>query len=144
MAIQDLPTPHDSNVPIILYDGTCNLCTKSVQFVIQRDRRKQFRFASLQSTLADQYLGKTGRYHDRFSSMVLIVGNQVYRQSTAALLTAKRLDGLWPMLAVFLWIPKPLRDGVYSWVAKHRYQVFGGKESCWRPTSDLADRFLDI
>ena len=134
-------SPVESDQPIILYDGVCNLCTNSVQFVIQRDARKQFRFASLQSSVANKYLGTHNQ--DRLASMVLIVGNQVYHQSTAALLTAKRLGGLWPILSVLLLIPRPIRDIVYKWVAKHRYQVLGKKEHCWKPTPDLADRFLD-
>ncbi len=134
-------SPVESDHPIILYDGVCNLCTNSVQFVIQRDARKQFRFASLQSSVANKYLGTHNQ--DRLASMVLIVGNQVYHQSTAALLTAKRLGGLWPILSVLLLIPRPIRDMVYKWVAKHRYQVLGKKEHCWKPTPDLADRFLD-
>jgi predicted DCC family thiol-disulfide oxidoreductase YuxK len=134
-------SPVESDQPIILYDGVCNLCTNSVQFVIQRDPRKQFRFASLQSSVADKYLGNQNQ--DRLASMVLIVDNHVYRQSTAALLTAKRLDGFWPILSVFLLIPRPIRDVIYQWLAKHRYRVLGKKEHCWRPTPDLADRFLD-
>ncbi len=133
--------PVESDQPIILYDGVCNLCTNSVQFVIQRDARKQFRFASLQSSVADKYLGTQNQ--DRLASMVLIVDNHVYRQSTAALLTAKKLDGFWPILSVFLLIPRPIRDVIYQWVAKHRYRVLGKKERCWRPTPEMADRFLD-
>lgn len=131
------------DAPIILYDGVCNLCTRSVQFVIHRDSRKQFRFASLQSSVADKYLGEPKEKQERLASMILIVGNQVYRQSTAALLTAKRLDGLWPMLAMLLVVPRPIRDLIYKWIANHRYRVLGKEEQCWRPTPDLADRFLD-
>ena len=143
MAAQDPSSLQNSNAPIILYDGTCHLCTKTVQFVIQRDRRKQFRFASLQSSFSDQFVEQTPDTQERFASMALIIGNQVYRRSTAALMTAKMLDGWWPLLAALLWIPRPLRDMVYHWLAKHRYQVLGKSESCWRPTPDLADRFLD-
>ncbi len=131
----------ESHQPIILYDGVCNLCTNSVQFVIQRDARKQFRFASLQSSVAENYL--ENQEQDRLASMVLIVDNHVYRQSTAALLTAKKLDGFWPILSVFLLIPRPIRDVIYRWIAIHRYQVLGKKEHCWRPTPEMADRFLD-
>ena len=134
-------SPVESDHPIILYDGVCNLCTNSVQFVIQRDARKQFRFASLQSSVAENYL--KNQEQDRLASMVLIVDNHVYRQSTAALLTAKKLDGFWPILSVFLLIPRPIRDVIYRWIAKHRYQVLGKKEHCWRPTPEMADRFLD-
>jgi len=131
----------ESDQLIILYDGVCNLCTNSVQFVIQRDTRKQFRFASLQSFVADKYLGT--QYQDRLTSMVLIVDDHIYRQSTAALMTAKRLDGFWPILSIFLLIPRPIRDVIYRWIAKHRYRVSEKNEHCWRPTPDLADRFLD-
>ncbi len=131
------------NTPIILYDGLCNLCTQSVQFVIHRDTRKRIRFASLQSSFAAKYVGKINQGQDQVASMVLIVGNQTYRQSTAALLTARELDGLWPMLTVLLLIPRPIRDRVYRWIAKHRYQLLGKKEQCWRPTPELTDRFLD-
>ncbi len=131
----------NTDTPIFLYDGVCNLCIKSVQFIIQRDARKRFRFASLQSSVAENYLEIPEQ--ERLASMVLIVGNHVYRQSTAALLIAKRLDGLWPILSVFLLIPKPIRDRIYQWVAKHRYRILGKESSCWRPTPDVADRFLD-
>ena len=133
----------DSDTPLILYDGICNLCTNSVQFVIQRDTNKNFRFASLQSSVAEHYLGKTDQEEERLASMVLIIGNHVYRQSTAALLTVTRLDGWWPILSVLLCIPRPIRDMAYRWVAKHRYRVGGKEKQCWRPTLDLADRFLD-
>ena len=131
------------DTPIILYDGSCNLCTKSIQFVIQRDSRKQFRFASLQSSFADAYVEKSGEENKRLTSMILIIGNQVYRQSTAALLTAKRLDGFWSFLAIFLLIPRPIRDCVYNWIAAYRYHIFGKKDFCWKPASDLSDRFIE-
>jgi len=143
MENQDKDSLDFPDTPIILYDGVCHLCTHSVQFVIQRDSRKQFRFASLQSSFADRYLGTTPEEQDRLASMVLIVGNHVYRESTAALLTAKRLDGLWPLLTIFLVIPRPIRDMIYRWIAKHRYQFAGKANECWKPTPDLADRFLD-
>jgi len=131
-----------SDTPIILYDGSCNLCVESIQFVIQRDSCKQFRFASLQSSFADAYVEKPGKGNERLKSMVLVIGNQVYRQSTAALLTAKRLDGFWFFLTIFLLIPQPIRDFVYNWIAAHRHNIFGKKDFCWTPTSDLSDRFI--
>ena len=142
-AEKDAAGSTDSETPIVLYDGVCNLCTRSVQFVIQRDSRKQFRFASLQSLFANTYLGKNRQDDERLKSMVLVVGDHVYRESTAVLLTAKRLDGLWPMLAIFLLIPRPIRDVVYRLVAKHRYRVLGKGDQCWIPTPDLTDRFID-
>lgn len=129
--------------PIILFDGMCNLCTGSVRFVIERDSLKQFRFASLQSPVAEKLLGPQERDRDRLESMVLVTGGRLYRKSTAALLTVKRLDGLWPLLSVFIVIPRPLRDAVYDWIGNRRYRWFGKRDVCWRPTTDLAERFLD-
>jgi predicted DCC family thiol-disulfide oxidoreductase YuxK len=129
--------------PIILYDGICNLCTESIRFVIQRDSRKQFRFASLQSSFANAYVKKFGKENEDLTSMILIIENQVYRQSTAVLLAAKRLDGLWSFLTIFLLIPRPIRDCVYNWIATYRYRIFGKKAFCWKPTSDLSDRFIE-
>ena len=133
----------DTKNPIVLYDGVCNLCTRSVRFVIERDAKKQFRFASLQSQIADKLLGAELKGEEKLESMVLIVDDKIYRKSTAALLTAKRLNGLWPLIAIFLIVPKPIRDMVYDWIGRHRHQILGKQEACWRPTQDLTDRFLD-
>ena len=125
--------------PVILFDGVCNLCTGSVQFVIERDARKQFRFASLQSPIAEKLLGR----RDDLESMVLVQDGKTYRKSTAALLIAKRLDGLWPALSVFLVVPRFLRDAVYDWIGRRRYRMFGKRDVCWTPRPELAERFLD-
>jgi predicted DCC family thiol-disulfide oxidoreductase YuxK len=117
----------------------CNLCTGSVRFVIERDSRKRFRFASLQSALAEKLLGQ----RDQLESMVLVEGGKVYRKSTAALLIARSLDGLWPLLAIFMVIPRPLRDAVYDWIGSRRYRWFGKREACWQPQAELAERFLE-
>jgi predicted DCC family thiol-disulfide oxidoreductase YuxK len=129
--------------PIILFDGVCNLCTGTVRFVIERDSRKQFRFASLQSPVADQLLGPQRIEGDRLESVVLVVGERVYRKSSAALLIVRRLDGLWPLLSVLLAIPRPVRDAVYDWIGRRRYRMFGKRDVCWTPQPELADRFLD-
>ena len=125
--------------PVILFDGVCNLCTGSVQFVIERDSGKQFRFASLQSPVAERLLGR----RDELESMVLVQDGEVYRKSTAALRIARRLDGLWPALAIFLVVPRFLRDAVYDWIGRRRYRLFGKRDVCWTPQPELADRFLD-
>jgi len=134
-----LSSTAEEDSPVILFDGVCNLCTGSVQFVIERDSRRQFRFASLQSAAAERLLGS----RDQLESMVLVAGGKVYRKSTAALLIARRLDGLWPLLAAFLVIPKFLRDAVYDWIGSRRYRMFGKRDVCWTPKPELAERFLD-
>ena len=129
--------------PVILFDGVCNLCTASVRFVIARDRRKAFRFASLQSPVAGRLLGPETALRESLESVVLVADGRVYHRSTAALMTARRLDGLWPLLAAFLLVPRPLRDAVYDWIGSRRYRWFGKRDVCWLPDPDLAERFLD-
>ncbi len=129
--------------PIILFDGVCNLCTASVRFVIERDSKRRFRFASLQSPVAEQLLGAELHRHEQLGSMILVLGDRTYRKSTAALQTARRLDGLWPLLAALLIVPRPLRDAVYDFIGSRRYRMFGRREVCWRPSGDLGERFLD-
>ena len=124
--------------PIVLFDGVCNLCTGSVRFVIARDSRRQFRFASLQSSVAERLLGR----RDTLESVVLVEDGRTYRKSTAALRIVRRLDGLWPLLSVLLVIPRPLRDAVYDWIGARRYRWFGRTDACWTPQPELADRFL--
>ncbi len=128
---------------IILFDGVCNFCASSVQFVINRDSQKKFRFASLQSNVASELLGSDNSSHPDLESMVLLDQENIYRKSSAALHIAKQLDGLWPILSIFLVIPCPIRDAVYDWIGRHRYQWFGKKEVCWVPDANLRDLFLD-
>ena len=131
------------NEPILLFDGVCNLCTGSVRFVIQRDPKKQFRFAPLQSATAEKLLNKESADRDRLESVILIDGDLVFRKSTAILMVARRLSGLWPLLSVFFIVPRPLRDALYDWVGRHRYGWFGKREECWLPGEDMKDRFLE-
>ena len=129
--------------PIILFDGVCNLCTASVRFVIKRDSKSRFRFASLQSPVAEELLGAELQEEDRLGSVILVLDGKIYRKSTAALQTARRLDGLWPLLSILLIIPRPLRDAVYDFIGSRRYRMFGKREVCWHPGGDLGGRFLD-
>ncbi len=129
--------------PVILFDGVCNLCTASVRFLIARDRRKRFRFASLQSPAAERLLGPEAGLRESLKTVVLVASGRVYWKSTAALLTTRHLDGLWPLLAVLLAVPRPLRDAIYDWIGRRRYRWFGKRELCWLPEDGLAERFLD-
>ncbi len=129
--------------PILLFDGVCNLCASCVQFVVARDPGEQFRFAFLQSPFAEHLLRPPSAGRDELQSMVLVADGQVYRKSTAALQIARRLNGLWPLLGAFLIVPRPIRDAVYDWIGRHRYQWFGRKAECWLPNPDVQRRFLD-
>ena len=127
---------------IILFDGACTLCNTSVQFVLQRDTKAYFYFASLQSNIGKELLSQYGLTHD-LSSIVLIEQEQAFFQSTAVLRIAKQLDGVWPVFYNFILIPPFFRDSVYTWIAKNRYQWFGrNKDICNFSTIHAQNRIL--
>lgn len=127
---------------ILLFDGVCNLCNGSVQFIITRDVKQKFVFASLQSEKGQELLTKFKLPTENFDSFVLVKGDKYYTKSTAALLVFSSFGGLWLLLKIFLIFPAFLRNIVYNLVAKNRYKWFGKKESCWLPTPELKSRFL--
>ena len=128
---------------IVLFDGVCNFCHASVNFIIDRDPKDHFRFASLQSETGIALAAQHGIDSTQLASIILIEGDQAYTQSTAAFMIAKRLRGLWPMLGILLIVPRPIRDFIYQWVARNRYRLFGRADSCRVPTPALTHRFLD-
>jgi predicted DCC family thiol-disulfide oxidoreductase YuxK len=128
---------------IIFFDGVCNLCNGAVQFIIKRDTKKTFQFASLQSAFAHDQLKEHQIDVTALQSIVLKSGNTIYTKSTAALRIAKQLSGGWPLLYSFMIIPAFIRDWVYDGIAKNRYRWFGKQDVCMVPTPDLKDRFLD-
>ncbi|WP_235918561.1 thiol-disulfide oxidoreductase DCC family protein [Sediminibacterium soli] len=125
-----------------MFDGVCNLCSRSVQFVIKHDPQHHFRFASFQGVYGQQVLEK---YRPRAgnNSFLLLEGEHLYTRSTAALRVLRKLNGLWPVLYVCILIPPFLRDAVYDLVAAKRYRWFGRKTSCWVPARELRELFLD-
>jgi len=128
---------------IVLFDGVCNFCNSSVRFIIKRDKKDIFRFASLQSDLGQQLTKERGIDTSNIDSIILIDPGQAYFiKSTAALEISKELTGLYPVLSVFLFLPESLRDFVYDFVAKHRYQWFGKLEACPMPSADEQSKFL--
>ncbi len=129
--------------PIILFDGVCNLCNGSVNFIIDRDPKQVFRFASLQSPLGQEMVTRFGFSPTELSSLILVDGQTAHRRSSAALRIASRLTFPWNCLVVGLIVPRFLRDFVYNVIAKNRYRWFGKTETCRLPTPDRLHRFLD-
>jgi predicted DCC family thiol-disulfide oxidoreductase YuxK len=129
--------------PIILFDGVCNFCNSAVNFVIKRDPQSKFRFATLQSEKAHEVLSAHQLSSSDLSSFVLIKDDKTYTRSTAALKVCQDLSGLWPMMYGFMIVPRFIRDGIYNWIARHRYQWFGKRHTCMMPTNDLRSRFLN-
>lgn len=129
---------------IILFDGVCNLCNSSINFVIKRDKHDIFRYASLQSEIGKKLISERNIDINKIDSILLIEPNvKYYHKSTAALHIAKQLSGIYPLLSVFLILPKFLRDFVYDIIAKNRYRWFGKQESCMIPTPELKALFID-
>jgi len=135
--------PAHSAQPIILFDGVCNFCNASVNFILKRDPKGIFRFAPLQSGEGRKLLEKFGLSIDDLDTMVLIDGDQHFTRSSAGLRIAARLSGLWPLFSVFLIVPKFLRDLVYKVIAKNRYRWWGKRDVCMIPTPEMRARFLD-
>lgn len=127
---------------IVLFDGVCNFCNGSVNFIIERDREGYFKFAPLQSEIGEQYLDKSGINRKVTDSVVLIENGRVFTHSTAALKIAQKLDGFWSWFYALIIIPKPVRDFFYKLFAKYRYRLFGKQDACMMPTPDVRQRFL--
>ncbi|MDO1447756.1 DCC1-like thiol-disulfide oxidoreductase family protein [Rhodocytophaga aerolata] len=128
---------------IILFDGVCNFCNASINFIIDRDSRNQFSFASLQSEIGRKLLQQ---YQvpdtNSLDSVVLIKNGKVYKKSAAALEIVKDLNGLWPVLSIFNLLPSFILDTFYDLLAKNRYKLFGKSETCRIPTPQLRQKFL--
>jgi len=128
---------------IILFDGVCNLCNSSVQFVIKHDKKDIFRFAALQSEIGEKILKHIAIDPKNIDSIILYEpGVAYYYKSSAAIEIAKQLRGFWNLSTIFKIIPAFLRNPVYDYVAKNRYKWYGKQESCMIPTPELKAKFL--
>lgn len=127
---------------IILFDGVCNLCNASVSFVIERDKKNVFQFASLQSSFGQEVLKKHQLSASDFDSMILLQDEIIYQRSDAALRISKELSGAWKLLYGFIIVPRFIRNAVYNFVARNRYKWFGKQEACMIPTPELKAKFI--
>jgi len=126
---------------IVLFDGECNFCDSSVQFIIKRDPDGLFHFAALQSEIGEE-LKKKHHIPDQLDSIIVIENNAVYDSSDAALFICKHLNGMWKCFYIVKLIPKSLRNSVYKIIAKNRYNWFGKKDFCVIPSREIRNRFL--
>jgi len=132
-----------SDTAVIFFDGVCNLCNSSVNFIIDRDSNRYFRYSALQSEAGQRFLNKHGLNATDFDSIVLFEDGQIFQKSTAALRIARKLDGLYPIFYAFIVIPVKIRDFFYNLIAKNRYKWFGRRNECRIPTPELKSLFLD-
>jgi predicted DCC family thiol-disulfide oxidoreductase YuxK len=128
---------------VVLFDGVCNLCNASVDFIIPRDKAGRFRFSSLQSEAGRRILTGCGLDPSTVATVVLVEEGRCYTLSAAALRVAKHLSGLWPALYILTLVPTPIRDLVYRWIARNRYKWFGRRETCRLPMPEERGRFIE-
>lgn len=132
------------NKKIILFDGVCNLCDASVQFIIKNDKNDVFRFVAIQSELGQQLIKYLGIDTSKTDSIILYEpGIAYYFKAEAALRIAKELKSWYKILYIFIKIPNGIKNGVYDFIAKNRYKWYGKKEACMIPTPELKKKFLD-
>lgn len=128
---------------LVVFDGVCNLCEASVNFIIRHDKAGVFRFVPSQSELGaalqQQYQIDTGGQ----DTVILIRQGEVFTESDAAVQIAAAFDGPWRLLGLVRWVPRPLRDWVYRRIANNRYAWFGRKDVCLMPTPEVRRRFLE-
>lgn len=129
--------------PIVFFDGVCNLCNRSVQFIIKRDKQKKLRFASLQGKAGQEMLHRFHLPTNDFHSFVLLEEDRIYTRSTAVLRMLKIIGRGWQLYYGFIIVPRFIRDTVYNWVARNRYKWYGKRDECMVPTPELRKRFLD-
>ena len=128
---------------IVLFDGVCNFCESSVQFIIKHDVSNSLLFASLQSPLGQQLLDYY-KMPKNLEGVVFIDNQKTYFKSAAAFKIATYFNGFWKSLLVFSILPIFLTDFVYDTIARNRYKWFGKKESCMLTTTELRKKFLDL
>ncbi|MFL5752697.1 MAG: thiol-disulfide oxidoreductase DCC family protein [Bacteroidia bacterium] len=129
---------------IVLFDGVCNFCDASIQFIIRHEKQAKLNFASLQSPTGQALLKKYGLADKGIDSVVYINNGRAYVKSSAALQLTRLLKGLYPLLFGFIIVPPFIRNAVYDYIARNRYKWYGKKDSCMMPSPELRKRFIDL
>ena len=138
--------------PVLLYDGVCGLCNRTVRFVLKHDPQGLFRFAPLQSPLATRILARHGTNPSVLDTFYVVLdyaadeqGDTLLSRSDAVLYVLKQLGGVWRMIGGVLRIlPQIVRDWTYGVIVRHRYQIFGRHKTCPTPDQATRARFLDL
>ncbi len=128
--------------PIVLFDGVCNFCNSTVNFLLKQDKNAVLKFAALQSNAGQLLLNQYNLPPDNFDSFILIENGKAYKSSTAGLRLYNKLPWYWKWTQVFWIVPRPVRDAVYNLIARNRYRWFGKKDSCMIPSAAIRSRFL--
>lgn len=138
--MQNLP----QHKKIILFDGLCNLCATSMQFIIKRDKKDIFRFVSLQSDLGQELLQQLPISKQKIDSIILYESDKAYYyKSEAVFEIVKSIGGFFYCLLIFKWLPTAITNTIYDYIARNRYRWWGKKESCLVPSQELQSKFLE-
>jgi predicted DCC family thiol-disulfide oxidoreductase YuxK len=127
---------------IVFFDGVCNLCNASIDFILKRDSKNRFLVGALQEDFSKKILSNYSVNQDYLDSLILLEENQIYFKSTAALLIARQLKGLWPIFYLLIAFPLWIRDPAYDWIGRNRYRWFGKKNKCRIASPDEQAKFL--
>ena len=128
--------------PLIVFDGVCVLCTAWLRFVLKHDRRAKFRFSTAQSPAGQKLLRNHGLDPSDPTSFLVIVGDKSYNESGGMIEVVSGFGGAWRMIRLLYVVPGPIRDWFYRLIARHRYRLFGKRESCFVPDRETSDRFV--
>jgi predicted DCC family thiol-disulfide oxidoreductase YuxK len=133
--IKELSRTH----PIIAFDGVCNLCNGFIQWMIKRDKRKQFRYTTLQSDTGEML---KMNYEVNGDTVILVFKEKIYTMSDVGLKCMEILGGGWNIFSYLMYVPKNFRDLVYAWIARNRYKWFGKSDVCMMPDPSIKSLFL--
>ncbi len=128
---------------VVLFDGDCSLCARSVRFVVAHEAEPRLRFARLQSAAGSRLMREAGMDPENATTFVVLSRGRVYVKSDAAIRLSAHLRWPWKLLGVLGWIPRPLRDWAYDRVAGNRYRVFGRPTACVLATPEIGARFIE-
>ena len=127
----------------MIFDGLCNLCVRSVKFIINHETDQSLRFTPLQSPAGARLLREFGFDPEDAKSFVLVADRKPYVKSDAAIRVARHLRGGWRLIGAIKIIPRPIRNWTYDVIARNRYRWFGRSEACMVPTPELLSRFVE-
>jgi predicted DCC family thiol-disulfide oxidoreductase YuxK len=141
----EAPEPATAPIPdrLLLFDGVCGMCNQFVQVMLDLDKSGAFTYAPLQGETAARLRSLHPEIPETLDTIVYLEGGQVFLYSSALLNASRHLPGILSVGPVFLWIPRPIRDLIYKFVAVNRYRVWGTVESCRIPEPGQMERFLD-
>ena len=129
---------------VVFFDGVCNLCSESIQFIIKNDRNNVFKFSSLQSEFAQKTLSnKNIKEISTSRTIILLSNNNTYAKSGAVLRIARLLRFPLNLLYIFIIVPPFIRNAIYEYISNNRYRWFGKKAECWIPDETLKYKFIN-